>query len=92
VGERADVVWNYRGRRQLLHPRRIGFTIISSTGLVLGCLFFLSSGCGGDSKTTGTQVQISPEVKAELDDMRSAQKEVRAERKAEKAAARQKRK
>jgi hypothetical protein len=70
-----------------LHPRRIVITVITSGGLGLGCLFLLG-GCGDDSKTTGTQLQISPEVKAELDDMRSAQKDVRAERKQEKAEAR----
>jgi hypothetical protein len=52
-----------------------------------GAAVFLS-GCGDDSKTTGTQLEMSPEVKAELDDMKSAQKEVRAERKAERAAQR----
>ena len=67
-------------------PRRFVFTILLS-GLALGS-FFAIGGCGGDeSRTTGTQLQISPEVKAELDDMKSAQKEERAERKADRAAA-----
>jgi hypothetical protein len=72
-----------------LHARRIVISVIASGGLGLGCLSLLG-GCGDDSKTTGTQLEMSPEVKAELDDMRSAQKEVRAERKQERAAARRK--
>jgi hypothetical protein len=48
----------------------------------IGCLFLLN-GCGDDSKTTGTQLQMSPEVKAELEDMRSVMKEERAARKLE---------
>jgi hypothetical protein len=73
-----------------LDRRFIIITSFASFGLVLGCLLF-SSGCD-ESKTTGTQVQISPEVKAQLEDVRSAQKEIRAERKAERGAGRGKRK
>ena len=51
----------------------------------------LLGGCGDESKTTGTQLQISPEVKAEMNDMGAAQKEARAERKQERAEARNKR-
>jgi hypothetical protein len=65
-----------------LHPRRIVGLVFASGGLVLGCLGLLG-GCGDDSKTTGTQVQMSPEVKAQLDDMKSAQQSQRAERKQE---------
>jgi hypothetical protein len=46
-----------------------------------GCLF-LFAGCGDESKTSGTQVQMSPAVKAEINDMKSAQKEIMADRKA----------
>jgi hypothetical protein len=70
-----------------LDRRFIVITVLASFGLALGSVL-LSSGCSDESKTTGTQVQISPEVKEQLDDMRSAQKEVRAERKAERAAGR----
>ena len=69
-----------------MHPRRfvIIVFVIASWSLGLGGLSLLG-GCGDDSRTTGTQLQISPEVKAEMDDMASAQKDVRAERKQEKA-------
>jgi hypothetical protein len=72
-----------------LRPRRTLITLIASCPLGLGCLLLLG-GCGGDSKTTGSQLQISPEVKAELDDMKSVQKEERAARKAERAGQRKK--
>jgi hypothetical protein len=45
-------------------------------------------GCGDDSKTTGTQFQLSPQAKADLEDMRAAQAEQRAERQRERAARR----
>jgi hypothetical protein len=57
-------------------------TVVASCGLCLVSLSLLG-GCGDDSKTTGTQLQMSPEVKAELEDMRSVQKEERAARKKE---------
>jgi hypothetical protein len=72
-----------------MHPRRFFATLAGFFGLGLVCLC-LSGGCGDDSKTTGTQVQISPEVKADLDEMKAAQKEVRAERKREREEARAK--
>jgi hypothetical protein len=62
-----------------MNSRRIGIILISSCGF--GCLCLLA-GCGDDSKTSGTQVQMSPEVKAEINDMKSAQKEIMADRKA----------
>lgn len=53
-----------------MRPQRFVFTIFFG-GLALGS-FFALGGCGGDeSKTTGTQLQLSPAVKAELDDMKS---------------------
>jgi hypothetical protein len=70
-----------------LHPRRIVIIVIASCGLGLGCLSLLA-GCGDESKTTGTQLQMSPEVKAEQDDMRAVQQDVRAERRQERAAQR----
>ena len=63
-----------------MHPRRLFAMLLPPGGVGLLCLC-LSGGCGDDSKTTGTQVQISPEMRAELDDMKAVQKEVRAERK-----------
>jgi len=72
-----------------LHPRRFIIILLATIVLGLGSLALLS-GCGDDSKTTGTQVQISPERKAAIKDMREAQKEVRAERKAERAAGKNK--
>ena len=70
-----------------MYTRRSLATLAASFGLGLICLG-LSGGCGDDSKTTGTQLQISPEVKAEIDDMKSEQKELRAERKAKRGGAR----
>ncbi len=64
-----------------MYPRRIVIMVFAFSGLGLGSLFLLG-GCGGDSTTTGTQLQISPEVKAELEDMKATQKEIMAERKA----------
>jgi hypothetical protein len=70
-----------------MYTRRSLVKLAASGGLGLICLG-LSGGCSDDSKTTGTQLQISPEVKAEIEDMKSAQKELRAERKAKRAGAR----
>jgi hypothetical protein len=73
------------GEEASVRPRRTVVIAIMSGGLAFSCLSLLG-GCSDESRTTGTQLQISPAVKAELDDMKSAQKEVREERKAEKAA------
>jgi hypothetical protein len=64
-----------------MHLRRIVIIFISMCGT--GGLF-LAAGCSDDSKTSGTQLQMSPAVKAEIVDMKTAQKEVMAERKAAK--------
>jgi hypothetical protein len=72
-----------------MHLRRLFTTLLPLGGVGLFCLC-LAGGCGDDSKTTGTQIRISPEVKADLDDMKAAQKEVRAERKRERDEARAK--
>ncbi len=61
-----------------MHTRRSFNSLMSAAGL--GCLLPLT-GCD-DSKTSGTQVQLSPEVKADINDMKSAQKELRDERNA----------
>ena len=43
---------------------------------------FLLAGCGDDSRTTGTQVQLSEEAKAQIKDMRDMYKENKGMRKA----------
>jgi hypothetical protein len=80
-------------RRSPLPRKSRRSTLFSTAAVAVAGLVALSlfGGCGDESKTTGTQLQLSPEVKAELDDIRSAQKDVRAERKQERAEARKKR-
>jgi hypothetical protein len=56
-----------------LHPRRIVITVIASGGLGLGCLSLLG-GCADESKTTGTQLQLSEKDKALMEEMRGAMK------------------
>jgi len=65
-----------------LQPRRIAIIIVASGGLGFGCLSLLG-GCGDDSRTTGTQVQLTPEDKDLLKDMRGVMKDQRAAQKAE---------
>jgi hypothetical protein len=43
---------------------------------------FLPAGCGDDSRTTGTQLQLSEEAKAQIKDMRDMYKENKGMRKA----------
>jgi hypothetical protein len=62
-----------------MYLRRIVIIFMSMCGT--GCLF-LAAGCSDDSTKSGTQLQISPAVKAEINDMKAAQKELMAERKA----------
>jgi hypothetical protein len=57
-----------------LRLRRI-VTIVIASGW-LGCLSLLS-GCGDDSKTTGTQLQLSPEDKAFIEQQRGVRKGAR---------------
>jgi hypothetical protein len=63
-----------------LRPRRL-VTIVTFAGIGLGC--FLQLGCGDDSKTTGTQVQLTEKDKAEIEGMRAAMKAQRAVQKQE---------
>jgi len=49
-----------------LHSGRIAIIVVASGGLGIGCLSLLG-GCGDESRTSGTQVQISPADKA-IDD------------------------
>jgi len=44
---------------------------------------FLQAGCGGDSRTSGTQVELSAEAKAQIKDMRDMYKENKGMRKAD---------
>jgi hypothetical protein len=55
-----------------MHPKRFITTIIISGGL--GLVGFFASGCGDDSKTTGTQLQLTPKDKADIEGMRGAMK------------------
>ncbi len=73
-----------------MHPRRLITIVIVSGGLGLGCLFV--PGCNDESKTTGTQLQLSPKDKAEIEGMRGAMKGQKAELKQERAEGRNKRK
>ena len=68
-------------------PRRILILFVATVGL--GCLSLLG-GCGDDSKTTGTQVQLSAKDKAEIEGMRGTMKEQRADLKQERAQDRKK--
>jgi len=72
-----------------LHPRRILTTVIASGGLGLGCLS-LFGGCADETKTTGTQLQLTPADRAQIEDMRAAMKGHRVEQKQEKAEAKKK--
>jgi hypothetical protein len=73
----------HRGeRRCLLHPMRIVTIVIAAGGIGLGCLSLLC-GCGDESKTTGTQLQLTPQDKAMIEDMRSVMKTERAAQKRE---------
>ena len=65
-----------------MHSRRIAI-ILMSLG-AFGC-FFLVAGCGDDSKTTGTQVQLSAEDKAFIKGLRGTMKGQRAAQKQEQA-------
>jgi len=51
---------------------------------------FLQAGCGDDSKTSGTQLQMSPEAKAQIKDMRDMYKENKGMKKQERREERQK--
>jgi hypothetical protein len=73
-----------------LHPRRIVTIVIASGGLGLACLSLLG-GCADESRTTGTQIQLTAKDRAEIEDMRAAMKGQRAARQQERAADRQER-
>ena len=68
-----------------MHSRRIVIILMALGGL---SPLLPLGGCGDDSKTSGTQVQMSPAAKADIDDMKAVMKERRAEKKAAAAAKR----
>jgi len=63
---------------------RIISIVIASGGLGLGCLALLG-GCSDESKTTGTQLQLSPSDRAVIEGMRGTMKGHRAALKKERA-------
>jgi hypothetical protein len=71
-----------------MHPRRLIAIVIISSGL--GLVGFFASGCGDESKTTGTQLQLTPKDKAEIEGMRNAMKGQRISEKQENAENRKK--
>jgi hypothetical protein len=56
-----------------MHPRRLFATLIQTGGVGLLCLC-LTGGCTDETKTTGTQVQLTEKDRAEIDAMRAAMK------------------
>lgn len=70
---------------------RIVSIVIASGGLGLGSLALLG-GCADESKTTGTQLQLTPADQAAIDDMRAAMKGHRAAQKQERIEDRKERK
>ena len=64
-----------------MHPRRLVSTLVAFAGVGIVCLPQL--GCGDDSKTTGTQLQLTEKDKAEIEGMRAAMKGQRAVQKQE---------
>jgi hypothetical protein len=61
-----------------LHPRRIVIIVIASVGL--GCLsllggLYLLDAFKVESQTTGTQVQLTPTDKADIEAMRATMKQ-----------------
>jgi hypothetical protein len=73
-----------------MHARRLITIVITSGGLGLSCLFI--AGCGDDSKTTGTQLQLTAEDKAFIKGMRGTMKGQRAAQKQEQAEKRNRKK
>jgi hypothetical protein len=68
--------------RCTLHPRRIVTTLVASGGFALACLSLLG-GCADETKTTGTQLQLSEKDKDIMEGARAAMKGQRAARKQE---------
>ena len=56
----------------------------ATCSFVVACtMALLLAGCGDDSRTSGTMLQVSPEAKAAQNDTKSAMQEQRRERQAE---------
>jgi hypothetical protein len=63
-----------------LHRKRsVGIGIAATIGLGLGSLLLV--GCGDDTRKDGTQVKISDETKAQVNDMRDMYKDMGKEKK-----------
>jgi hypothetical protein len=52
----------------------VGIGIASTIGLGFGCLLLV--GCGDDTRKDGTQVKVSEETKAQVNDMRDMYKDM----------------
>jgi len=63
-----------------MHLRRIVIVVVAFGGFGLGSLCGVT-GCGDNSKTTGTMVERDEKEKAALDSMRAAMKSGKAEQK-----------
>lgn len=64
-----------------MRSRRMIAFIVTAGGLGLGSLSL--PGCGDDSKTTGTQLQLTAKDRAQIEGMRAAMKAQRASQKQE---------
>ncbi|MHC5537894.1 hypothetical protein ACYOEI_06650 [Singulisphaera rosea] len=64
-----------------MHSRRKMAFLVTAGGILLGSLSL--PGCGDDSKTTGTQLQLTAKDKAQIEGMRAAMKAQRATQKQE---------
>ncbi|MDR3620149.1 hypothetical protein [Paludisphaera borealis] len=58
-----------------MDARRIGRPLAAIAALAI-LVPPLQFGCGDDSRTSGTQVQISPEAKAQIKDMKDMYKDM----------------
>jgi hypothetical protein len=68
------------------------FDMELTRSLVLACItILLLTGCGNESKTTGTTLRLSPEAKEAQNDLKEAMREQRKERQAERLKSRGKR-
>ena len=68
---------------QRMPTRRIGHTLLIVWPIAVLSSILLA-GCGDDSRTTGTQVKISEEAKAQINDMRDMYKSEKSARKPKK--------
>ena len=57
-----------------MHKGSLIGTGIAAVGLAFGCLLLV--GCGDDSRKDGTQLKVSEETKAQVNDMRGMYKDM----------------